>query len=366
MIFKKYKYLVHFITLIILASCSSTSKNLYVESIESQEHGAKDFQEIFNYQNYSINDLEIIQRTIDSDVLNQGQLKEAKLLKNNYQKILSKKKYYLELKPNQQYSKEIIELIYKFNLPINISWNEKKQLSLPKNLLSKKVNGFCLSLYDEAILSMNEAINQNSDQILVVYSKEYASFIEGLKQKNSSLIAVEYNAANFQEFSSQILGINFSEKRFKKISSLNPNQDLNFAPRPRSDIGKVVILLKPQDYKSMIPALRYHGGSNFEYLNFISSLEDVYSPLQLLDYEDSWAPISNYLVTKVQKDESISLEKFLELGTLNEWLLVQVLKQAGVQSAKVNGVTGSILYKSNSCTKRNIPMQKISSDLFSS
>ena len=86
----------------------------------------------------------------------------------------------------------------------------------------------------------------------------------------------------------------------------------------------------------------------------------------MLDYEDSWAPISKYITTKIQKDELISLEKFLELGVLHEWLLIQILEQAGVQSANINGVTGSVIFKSNSCAKRIIPLQKIGTDLFSS
>ena len=109
MILKKNTYLMHFIALIILASCSSTSKNIQVNSIESEERDSKDFQEIFDYQSFSLNHLKTIQRVIDSDDLNQEQLKDAKLLKNNYQKILSKEKYSLELESYQQYSKEIIE-----------------------------------------------------------------------------------------------------------------------------------------------------------------------------------------------------------------------------------------------------------------
>ena len=104
----------------------------------------------------------------------------------------------------------------------------------------------------------------------------------------------------------------------------------------------------------------------FEYTNFISSLEEVSNPLQLLDYENSWAPISKYITTKIQTDELTSLEKFLELGALHEWLLIQILEQAGVQSANINGITGNIIFKSNSCAKRMIPLQKISTDLFSS
>jgi outer membrane PBP1 activator LpoA protein len=116
----------------------------------------------------------------------------------------------------------------------------------------------------------------------------------------------------------------------------------------------------------MIPALRYHGGSNFKYINFISSMEDITDPKQLLDFEDSWVPFSRNLTSKVKNDSGATLERILALGTLNEWLLIQILDQAGVQSAKINGVTGSLVFRLNSCTKRIIPLQKISADLFSS
>jgi hypothetical protein len=361
----KNKNLIQFITLVILASCSTSSENLYVQSIEPKKNNAKDLEAMYTYQSFFPNDVKIIQEAIDNDALNQEQLRDAKLLKSNYQKILSKKKYSIELTVGQQYSKEIIELIYKLNLPINISWNEKKQSSFPENILSEKINFFCYSLYDDAISSLNQKINQSPKSVLVIYSQEYESFIKTLKLFTSNLITVEYDESNHQDFSSQIMEINFSEKRYKKISSLNPNQNLNFVPRPRADVEQVIIFLNPQEYKSMIPALRYHGGNRFEYLNFISSLEDILNPLQLLDYEDSFIPISDYLTTQIIENEYTSLERFIELGVLNEWLLLQVLTQAGVRSAKVNGITGIVTYQSNACAKRRIPMQKIRSDLFS-
>ena len=366
MILKENKYIKYFVALIILASCETTSENILVNSSRSEELGLINFQEIFDYQSYTLDDLKSFQRIIDSDVLSQEQLKDAKLLINNYEKILSKRKYTLELKPDQQYSKELIELIYKFGLPIQISWNEKNKNSIPENLLTNKINGFCSSLNDDAVASIKKDIGLKSNSILVIYSKEYASFIDALKTDHSNLIAIEFNSTSFQEFSAQVLGVNFSEKRFKKISDLNPNQNIKFNPRPRADLDQVLIFLKPQEYKSMIPALRYHGDSNFKYINFISSMEDITDPKQLLDYEDSWVPISRNLTSKVKNDSGATLERFLALGALNEWLLIQILDQAGVQSAKINGVTGSLVFRSNSCTKRIIPLQKISADLFSS
>ncbi|MDA7576287.1 hypothetical protein N8736_05720 [Gammaproteobacteria bacterium] len=365
MIFKKNRYLLHFLVLIILASCSTTSKILIPNSNEILKgNSLKDFEDIYEYQSYSEDDLEKIQRAIDSQKLNQEELKNAKILKRNYQKILFKKEYTLNLSFNQKYSKELIELAYKLNLPVNIFWAERKKISLPENLLSQKVNGFCSSLYEDAISSLKREISKNTDPILIIYSQEYESFIQGLEPKNRNLLKVKYDSSDFQEFSAEILGINSSNKRFKKISNINPNQNINFTPRSRSDYKQIVILLNPQEYKSMIPALRYHGGNRFKYLNFISSLEAINTPLQLLDYEDSWAPVSVYTTSKIQKDEFKSLESYLELGTLNEWLLLQILKQAGVQSARINGVTGMIIYKSGSCAERDIPLNRISTDLF--
>ena len=365
MIFRKSIYLQYFLTLIILASCSTTSKiSIPNSNGVLEEGGLKKFEDIYDYQSYFVNDLKKIQKVIDSQKLDQDQLKNVKALKRNYQKILSKKEYTLTLNLNQKYSKELIELAYMLNLPLNIFWTESKQVSLPENLLSQKIDGFCSSLYEDAISSLKRKINKDNDSVLIIYSQEYESVIQDFESDNRNFMKAKYDSSDFQEFSAEILGINSSDKRFKKISSLNPNQNLNFTPRPRYDFKQIIILLNPQEYKSMIPALRYHGSDRFEYLNFISSLEAINTPLQLLDYEDSWAPISVRTMSKVQEDELLSLERYLELGVLNEWLLLQILNQAGVQSARVNGTTGRIIYRSNACTKREIPLKKISTNLF--
>lgn len=365
MIFRKSIYLQYFLTLIILASCSTTSKiSIPNSNGVLKENGQKKFEDIYDYQSYFVDDLEKIQKVIDSQKLDQDQLKNIKALKRNYQKILSKKEYTLTLNLNQKYSKELIELAYMLNLPLNIFWTEGKQVSLPENLLSQRIDGFCSSLYEDAISSLKNKINKDNDSVLIIYSQEYESLIQDFESDNRNFMKAKYDSGDFQEFSAEILGINSSDKRFKKISSLNPNQNLNFTPRPRYDFKQIIILLNPQEYKSMIPALRYHGSDRFEYLNFISSLEAINTPLQLLDYEDSWAPISVRTISKIQENELLSLERYLELGALNEWLLLQILNQAGVQSARINGTTGRMIYRSNACTKREIPLKKISTNLF--
>tara|TARA_B100000900_G_C20577126_1_gene715801 strand:- start:1127 stop:2221 length:1095 start_codon:yes stop_codon:yes gene_type:complete len=363
MISKKNKYV---FALLILASCSTTSENLITSYNQPlSKDNQRDLQDIYAYNAFFENDLEIIQQAINNQKLNQSEFREVKLLKKNYQKILKKNNYQIKLNPREEYSQEIIELIYQFKLPINIFWDENNPNVIPADLLVKKIEGFCSSLYVDSISSINEEISKIPDSILVIYSDKYASFVKKIKPVNSKMYTINYNSGNFQEFASKILGIDLSEQRFKKISDLNPNQVMNFNPRSRSDVKQIVMLLKPQEYKAMIPALRYHGGNKFKYINFVSSLEDLNNSFQLMDYEDSYSPISVFLSRKIQNEGMISIKDFLEHGVLTDWLLNQVLKQAGVQSATINGAVGMVFYNLNTCNRREIPLQKVSSDLFS-
>ena len=367
MISKQNKYIKYFIALFILASCSSTSKNLTISSEEfRQKNHKRDLQNIYAYDSFFEDDLEEIQQKIDNQQISQSEIYNLKMLKKNYQKILEKNKYEIKLNPSQKFSEELIELIYQFNLPISISWDKSNQNMIPSNLLNKKIDGFCSSLYDDSISSINKEISKKSGSILVIYSDQYASIAKNIKSDNSKIYTVNYDSSDFQEFAAKILEINLSESRFKKISNLNPNQVMNFNPRSRSDIKQIVMLLRPQEFKAMIPALRYHGSNKFKYINFVSSLEDLNNSLQLLDYENSHTPISFFLSRKIQSAGMISIKDHLKYGVLSDWLLDQVLKQAGVQSATKNGATGTIFYNLGTCNKRELPFQKISSDLFSS
>lgn len=70
MIFKKNKYLLNFLVTVILASCSTTSKNFNENSKEFlTEDNSKNFEDLYSYQSFSIQDLEKIQKVIDSQTL---------------------------------------------------------------------------------------------------------------------------------------------------------------------------------------------------------------------------------------------------------------------------------------------------------
>ena len=365
MIFKNNKYVKHVFSLIILTSCATASKNTQNQTFQAQilkEERA--LEEISEYKKFFDNDLKVIQEFLESEELNQDDRRQIKLLKTNYKKILSHKDYVLKLNSENKYSQELIKLIYDSNLPIKIIWEGNSQSALPENLLDYKVNGFCSSLYEDAINSILRNMNNDEESTLVIYSDQYQEIAQNILSYNPQIWAIPYTASNFQDYAAEILGVRSSNKRFEKISSLNPNQKLKFDPRPRKDLKEIILVVDPKNYKAMIPALKYHGGNNFKYLNFISALEEVEDPLQLIDYEDSYIPLSTYASKKIGSGNIKSLEGFLRESVLQDWLLIQLLDQSGSKSTYVSGSTGSIYYRSNSCSRREIPLQKITSKLF--
>ena len=366
MTFKKNKYVKHILSLFILTSCATGSKNIQNQTFQAQiPQEERVLEEILEYKKFFDSDLNVIQEFLERKELNQDDRRQIKLLKTNYKKILSHKDYVLRLNSGNKYSQELIKFIYDSNLPIKILWEDTSQSALPENLLDYKVNGFCSSLYEDAINSILRNMNNDEGSTLVIYSDQYQDIAQNIISYSTQIWAIPYTASNFQDYAAEILGVRSSNKRFEKISSLNPNQKLQFNPRPRKDLKEIILLVDPKNYKSMIPALRYHGGNNFKYFNFISALEEVDDPLQLLDYEDSYIPISTYASKKIGSRDIKSLEGFLTESVLQDWLLVQLLDQSGSKSTYVRGSTGSIFYRSNSCSRREIPLQKITSKLFS-
>ena len=101
-------------------------------------------------------------------------------------------------------------------------------MELPENLLDYKVNGFCSSLYEDAINSILRNMNNDEGSTLVIYSDQYQDIAQNIISYSTQIWAIPYTASNFQDYAAEILGVRSSNKRFEKISSLNPNQKLQF------------------------------------------------------------------------------------------------------------------------------------------
>jgi hypothetical protein len=360
---RKIIFIAFIIAMNILASCSSAivnSSNLSL--LPDRITQSEDIQKYFNYQEFSALSIERLEQNLLNPSLNTSEIRDIQKLRNNLIKIASHENFTINVKNTNPHSFELMELVYSLGLPINIKWNRSdKNREISKDLVSKKISGFCSSIYKDAATSIANAIKISNNSTLVIFMPKYNDVHQLLLEQFPNIKSIIFNQTDVQKFSSEILGINHSNTRFNKIKNLNPNQMLKFFPRARDDIKTIVLLIEPGQYQSILPGLRYHGGDKFQYINFISSLENLDTSNQLLDFENSLTPFPFHLSKRVQTKEISSLENVIQRSALNDWLLIEIIRQSGIRSAEISGMTGDLDYQRGSCTKRSIPMQLINS-----
>jgi len=354
-------------SIVILASCTSANINHSNENFILEENlQAKDVKQYFSYKDFSAKAIRELDLYIKDSQLSSDELNNLKKLRSNIRKIASKEAFIIYAGKSSIYSFELIQLIYSLDLPIQIKWDQSDKKYISQNLLSEAPLGFCSSLYEDALETIATEVSRASNSALLVYSEAFSdekNFLTGRFPKINSIL---FKKGDPQLFAAETLGINNSNKRFKKITSLNPNQKLEFSARPRHDVQKIFLLLEPAQFQSVLPAFRYHGGNKFQYVNFISSLVALNNTNQLLDLENSSVTLSERLSQNIRSKEITSLEGIMQRSMLHDWILIEIIKQAGIRSADIDGMTGALKFQRNSCTKRNLPMQRINSNWINS
>ena len=350
-------------SIVILASCTSANINHSNENFILEESlQAKDVKQYFSYKNFSAKAIRELDLYIKDSQLSSDELNNLKKLRSNIRKIASKEAFIIYGGKSSIYSFELIQLIYSLDLPIQIKWDQSDKKYISQNLLSEVPLGFCSSLYKDGLDTVATEVSSASNSALVVYSEVFSDEKKFLTDQFPTINSILFKKDDSQLFAAETLGINSSNKRFKKITSLNPNQKLEFSARPRGDIQKIFLLLEPAQFQSVLPAFKYHGGNKFQYVNFISSLVALNNANQLIDLENSSVPISGRLSQAILSKEIVSLESIMQRSMLHDWLLIEIMKQAGIRSADIDGMTGALEFQRNSCTKRKLPMQRISSN----
>ena len=326
-----------------------------------------DNQNSFQNQGRSLKENALIEESLlnkyfNSQNLSTRNIESAKIVNRNILKIKSVESFKFNINPESAYSTELIKLIYEFNLPVSISWNKNSNAVTFKNIFINESLGFCSNLYDDTLNAIYKNIGNTRESVLIIYSKKYELIRNKIVKDFSSIDSILLNTIDSQKFASEILGVEESINRFKKITNLSPSQKIKFFPRKRLDKKKIILIIEPNEYKSILPSLKYHGANQFQYINFISSMENLLNSKELLDFENSLIPISFFISNEIKNNNLQSLEKILERSLLRDWVLINILKQSKINSAEINGMTGNLEYKKNACTKRTIPLQSVSSN----
>ena len=354
-------------SIVILASCTSANINHSNENFISEESiQVKGLKQYFGYRDFSVKAIRELDLYIKDSKLSSKELNDLQKLRSNIKKIASKEAFIIYAEKSNIYSFELIQLIYSVDLPIEIKWDQSDKKNISQNILSEAPLGFCSTLYEDALETIAAEVSSAPNSALLVYSDAFSDKKNFLTDQFPKVNSIIYKEGDPQLFAAETLGINSSNKRFKKITSLNPNQKLEFLSRPRDDVQKIFLLLEPSQFQSVLPAFKYHGRGKFQYVNFISSLVALNNTSQLLDLENSSVPLSDRISQAIRSKEIVSLEGIMQRSMLNDWILIEIIKQAGIRSADIDGMTGTLKFQRNNCTTRNLPIHRINSNWINS
>ena len=254
-------------SIVILASCTSANINHSNENFILEESlQAKDVKQYFSYKDFSAKAIRELDLYIKDSQLSSDELNNLKKLRSNIRKIASKEAFIIYAGKSNIYSFELIQLIYSLDLPIQIKWDQSDKKYISQNLLSEAPLGFCSSLYEDALDTIATEVSSASNSALLVYSEAFSNEKKFLTDRFPTINSILFKKDDPQLFAAETLGINSSNKRFKKITSLNPNQKLEFSARPRGDIQKIFLLLEPAQFQSVLPAFNIMEEINFNML----------------------------------------------------------------------------------------------------
>ena len=157
----------------ILASCTSTTiiNGLDETHIPTEGIQGVEVKNYFRYQDFSPSSIQKLEQYMLNLNLPRDEAQNLKKLLGNLKKIMSKENFILKINNSNTFSFELIELVYKFDLPITIDWTDLNQKNIPQNLISDIPSGFCSSIFQDALQAINKEISTSSDSTMIVYMK---------------------------------------------------------------------------------------------------------------------------------------------------------------------------------------------------
>ena len=207
-------------SIVILASCTSANINHSNENFILEESlQAKDVKKYFGYKDFSAKAIRELDLYIKDPQLSSDELNDLKKLRSNIRKIASKEAFIIYAGKSNIYSFELIQLIYSLDLPIQIKWDQSDKKYISQNLLSETPLGFCSSLYEDALETIATEVSSASNSALLVYSEAFSDEKNFLTDQFPKINSILFKKDDPQLFAAETLGINSSNKRFKKITS---------------------------------------------------------------------------------------------------------------------------------------------------
>ena len=257
----------------------------------------------------------------------------------------------------------IIESLFESNIEFTISFDELGSYELPDNLIDSKMKYFCNSLLqDERNLIESSVFKSNQTKnILVVYSHQYANYVKNLKEEYPNELFLSIDSSNSEDKIKEILNVISSLNKFSIVNKVDRSIKIEHEPRVRKDISKIYFITNYELGKTLVPAIRSYT-LNIDLYSTSEIFYDASDLKKLADFEDSYIPVSNKYINKIGANDASNIKINIEKILIEDFLTIENVFQNNLFYENYELNTGNARIKRNNCLKRDLYLWKVSTN----
>ena len=269
----------------------------------------------------------------------------------------------LAIKTSNKNKELIIESLFESNIEFTVNFDQPGSYELPDNLINSKMKYFCNSLLqDERNLIESSVFKSNQTKnVLVVYSSQYANYVENLKEEYPNELFLSVNSSNYEDKIKEILNVISSLNKFSIVNKVDRSIKIEHEPRVRKDISKIYFITNYELGKTLVPAIRSYT-LNIDLYSTSEIFYDASDLKKLADFEDSFIPVSNKYINKIRADDASNIKIKIEKILIEDFLTIENVFQNNLFAKNYELNTGNAKIKRNNCVKRNLFLWKVSTN----
>ena len=269
----------------------------------------------------------------------------------------------LAIKTSNKNKELIIESLFESNIEFTVNFDEPGSYELPDNVINSKMKYFCNSLLqDERNLIESSVFKSNQTKnVLVVYSPQYANYVENLKEEYPNELFLSVNSSNYEDKIKEILNVISSLNKFSIVNKVDRSIKIEHEPRVRKDISKIYFITNYELGKTLVPAFRSYT-LNIDLYSTSEIFYDASDLKKLADFEDSFIPVSNKYINKIGSDDASNIKIIIEKILIEDFLTIENVFQNNLFTKNYELNTGNTKIKRNNCIKRDLDLWKVSTN----
>ena len=276
--------------------------------------------------------------------------------------IDTKPKLQFNIQTSDKNKELIIENLLSDDVTFSINFDDENAYILSDDVINSNLKYFCNNFLEDQKEILEKRIfsstNNKNNKVLVIYTKAFKNIYFDLVNKYPKEEYLLIDEINYESQIKKILNVDSSFEKYSQISQLYEGDEILHSPRVRNDIASIYFIADYELGKTIVPIFRSYALG----IDFYSSTEifhDANDIKKLVDFENTYIPITKRLITHIASKDSSSLKKEIENSLIKDLIDIEKIYQNNLFREKNIPLSGNLSVQRNGCIKRGLSFWKV-------